>query len=223
MNSNKKSKLDKVFSLRYLLYDFVKYTGAIGTLIFVRPKRYFIDKKACKSMPKGYIISANHLQYIDPVLVHCAFPLRRIFTIAMEKMFDTPLKNWFFTRTNCIKVDRNNTSVDTIRSVGEVLNANKVVCIFPEGGIQKENIGAVFKQGCAMMSIINEAPILPVFLEKRKSIWKCTRIIIGTPIYPKEIVGESKALPAIEKLNNHLYEKEQELCAYYNSLCSGKE
>ena len=223
MNSTKKSKLDRIFSLRYLLYDFVKLTGAIGTFIFVRPKKYFIDKKAYKKLPKGYIISSNHLQYIDPVLVHCAFPFRRIFSVAMEKMFNTPLKSWFFSHINCIKVDRNNASVETIRSVGEVLKANKVVCIFPEGGIQKENSGAAFKPGCAMMSIINEAPILPVFVEKRKSIWRTTKIIVGAPVYPKDIVGESKALPAIEKLNNHLYEKEQELCDYYKSLCDGKE
>lgn len=223
MNSTKKSKLDRIFSLRYLLYDFVKLTGAIGTFIFVRPKKYFIDKKAYKKLPKGYIISSNHLQYIDPVLVHCAFPFRRIFSVAMEKMFNTPLKSWFFSHINCIKVDRNNASVETIRSVGEVLKANKVVCIFPEGGIQKENSGAAFKPGCAMMSVINEAPVLPVFVEKRKSIWNRTKIIIGAPIFPKEIIGESKALPAIEKLNSYIYDKEQELCEYYRSLSGGKE
>ena len=223
MNSKKKSKLIKLFSPRYLLYDFVKITGALSTLLFIRPRKYFVDKKAYKKLPKGFIISSNHLQYLDPIIVHCAFPLRRIYSVAMEKMFDTPLKKWFFSHINCIKVDRNNASMETIRGVGEALEMEKPVCIFPEGGIRPENSGAEFKPGCAMMAVINDAPILPVFLEKRKSIWRCTKIIIGKPVYPRDILGDSKSLSSIELLNKHLYNCEQELYEYYRNLTIGKE
>lgn len=219
----KKSKLSGIFSLRYLLYDFVKWTGALTALPFIRPKRYFIDKEAYKKLRGGFIISANHRSYLDPIIVHCAFPLRRIYTVAMERMFETPFKNWFFRRLNCIKVDRRNVSADTIRSAGEVLSAGKALCIFPEGGINSSERGTDFKQGCAMISVINNVPVLPVCLEKRKSIWRRTRVIIGKPVYPDEATGGSRSLQAIGQLNDCLYQKEQELYSFYRSLNDGKD
>lgn len=225
MSSKKKSKLDRIFSFRYLLYDLIKFTGAPSALLFFRPARKFIDKKAYKDLHGGYILSANHLSYFDPIIVHVSFPHRRIFSVASEHLFATERSSWFFRHINCIKVDRTNVSVQTMRDVGDALDARKVVCIFPEGEIKRDEDLATgaFKQGCAMMSLLNDAPILPVLLEKRKSIWNCTRVIVGKPIYPKDIVGDSKSLVAINQLNEHLYNVEQELYAYRENLDKRKE
>ena len=73
-----------------------------------------------------------------------------------------------------------------------------------------------------MMSILNNVPIVPIYIEKRKSILKATKIIMGEPIYPKDVVGEGQSLKSMEKLNKLLYEKEHELYEYYEKNYSRK-
>ena len=222
MNSKKKSKLNKIFSFRYFFYDFVKYTGAIPMYLFLRPCRKYINKKSCKNLKTGFLLSANHQGFLDPIIMLFSFPFRRAFFIAMERMFDTPLKNWFFKRMHCIKVDRNNVGLDTIRDTGAELQNGKIVCIFPEGKIGHETDMETFKAGAAMMSILNDVPIVPIYIEKREKIFRTTKIIIGEPIYPKDVVGDSQSLKAMEKLNKVLYEKEHELYEYYEKNYSRK-
>lgn len=216
MNLKRKSGKGKMFSLKFLIYDIIKWTGAPSALLFIRPSVRYVNKESVRSLSGGYIISSNHLQFLDPVILHCAFPLRRIFIIAMEKMFETPLKAWFFRSINCIEVNRENTGVETIRESCDVLKDGRVLCIFPEGQISRSEEIAAFRPGCAMISLLSGAPVLPVRLVKRKSIWKCTRIIVGEPVYPEDVLGEDKSIMGIEKLNRVLYEKEQELCRYEN-------
>ena len=44
-NKQKRKKKYPIFSFKYLLFDFVKITGAIPTLIYFRPKIYRYGKK----------------------------------------------------------------------------------------------------------------------------------------------------------------------------------
>ena len=217
MNLKRNSEKGKILSLKFLIYDIVKWTGAPSALLFIRPSVRYVNKESFKKLKGGYIISSNHLQFLDPVILHCVFPLRRIFFIAMEKMFETPFKAWFFRNINCIELNRENTGVETIRAAGEVLQDGRVLCIFPEGKISRSEETAAFRPGCAMISLLNNAPVLPVRLVKRKSLWKCTRIIVGEPVYPEDVLGEDRSIMGIEKLNRVLYEKEQELCRYENN------
>ncbi len=219
MNSEKKPK-GKVLALKYLLYDFVKWTGAITALPFIRPSVRYTDKKAVCALKGGYIISSNHMGYLDPVILHCAFPWRRLFFIAVDALFNTPLKNWFFSHVNCIKINKKSASTDTIRAAGEVLRDGKIICIFPEGQINRESDSktAAFRPGCAMIAALNNAPILPVYIGKRKSVWHCTRVLVGAPIYPDKVLGDNRSVFDMEKLNRYLFEKENELYERFTEL-----
>ncbi len=212
MNLKNNLKQNKIFSLKYVFYDIVKWTGALSAFIFLRPCVKYTDKKAVKALKNGVIISSNHVGYLDPVILHCAFPLRRLHFIAVDELFNTPAKNWFFTHVNCIKLNKSNTAADTIRAAGEVLKDGKALCIFPEGQISRTDSTADFRPGCALMSVINNVPILPVYVKKRKSILRCTRIAVGEPVYPESVPGSNRSIAHIEMLNKYLYEKEAELC-----------
>ena len=218
MNSKKKSKLSKIFSFKYFCYDFVKWTGALPTLLFIRPSVHYMDRESCKKLRGGFIASGNHMQYLDPIILLCTFPFRRMFFLAMEGMFNTPLKNFFFKAIRCVKVNRENVGVETIRQASEHLRDEKVICIFPEGRIIHEDKLEQFKPGCAMLSVLNDVPIVPVCLRKRTSLFKCTKIVVGKPIYPREVVGEQKSLNAIDAVNKELFAAEKELAEYIKTL-----
>ena len=218
MKSKKKTKLGKIFAFKYFFYDFVKWTGALPTLIFVRPAVHYLDKKSVKKLRGGFIASGNHMQYLDPIILLCTFPFRRMLFMAMEGMFNTPIKNFFFKAIRCVKVDRENVGVETIRQASEHLKNEKVVCIFPEGKINTSESLAQFKPGCAMLGVLNDVPIVPVCIKKRTSIFHRTHIVVGKPIYAKDVVGELKSLNAIDAVNKELYECEIKLSDYIRNL-----
>ena len=205
----KKLKLNG-FTNYPFIYEFIKWTGALPMLLFLRLRVKFVNKKAYKSIKGGFIVSSNHRPLIDPFILCCAFPSKRLYFIAQEGLFSSPLKAWMFTQFNCIKIDRTNADIETFRGVGRVLKKGHTVCIFPEGRIESEK-GGGFKGGCAMMSLTNNVPILPIHLEMRRNFLCRCKATVGEPIYPDDVVGASRSLMSIDKLNDYIFEKEQEL------------
>lgn len=160
-------------------------------------------------------MSSNHQSYLDPLILHFVLPCRRLYFIAMEHLFRTPLQCWFFRHVNCIRLNRENVGLDTFREAAEVLREKRVVTIFPEGHICSDTDTHNFKAGCAMMAQMNQAPILPVYIAPRQSAWNRVRIAIGCPILPEEV--GSSGLEAVEELNRLLQAREKELVAWFEA------
>ncbi len=179
-------------------------------LLFLRPKVKFVNKKAYKKLKGAFLMSCNHRSLLDPLILCCAFPLKRLYFVAQEELFSTPKKAWLFSQCNCIKIDRQNVDMETFRTVGRILKDDLPVCIFPEGRIEEKE-GASFKGGGAMIALTNNVPVLPVYLGMRKNIWHRYKVVVGEPIYPDDIVGSSRSLMSIDKFNDCIFEKEKEL------------
>ena len=63
-----------------------------------------------------------------------------------------------------------------------------------------------------MMAIMNDAPILPIYIGKREKRIRCQVVIIGDKINPKDyIAGPMATMDEINNLSNLLKEKEEEL------------
>ena len=83
-NKQKCKKKYPIFSFKYLLFDFVKITGAIPTLIYFRPKIYRYGKK---EKVKGAIMMSNHVGFLDPVVLLVCAGIRRIWSLAASDLF----------------------------------------------------------------------------------------------------------------------------------------
>ena len=136
MNSNKnvsKKKRECDF-----FYNFVKITGAVPALLWARQKVYHIsDGKLIKrkKIKGGVLICSNHIAFTDPLFLNCVFWYRRVYFLAMQELFNTPLKRFFFNSVKCIPVDRSNFSMATFHTVTDRLKSGKAVLIFPEGQV----------------------------------------------------------------------------------------
>ena len=93
----KKKKINifkKIFDIRYLAFDFVKITGAIPALIYLRLKRHYLSGKKQKHLFKGpAIIVCNHATYIDPIIVMVSIWNRRMSFIATEDLYSTKIRS----------------------------------------------------------------------------------------------------------------------------------
>ena len=222
MNSKNNSKKKKENNFWYY---FIKITGAIPTLIWARQKIYRVsDGKVVKNkkIDGRVLIYSNHCSYTDPWLLNCIFWYRHIYFLAATELFSNWFGRWFFTNVKCIPVDRTNFSMATFHSVIDRLRSDKAVLIFPEGQINRDEGAPLgFKTGAVLMATSANAPLLPVYIVKRK--WYNRHIVlIGDPIDLKEKFNSPLSKDALYEASEYLRAKETELQEFYNSNIASK-
>lgn len=195
-------------------YDFVKITGAIPALIWIRPKVIHIGQKCPNG---GVLISSNHPTFIDPIIILTAFPWRRLHSLATTDLFTNRMRVFMFTRMHCIPVDKTNFSMTTFHEVVDRLRDGKAVVIFPEGQVNRGDGREVqtFKSGAILMAHRAGAPILPVYIVKREKWYRTQRVVIGEPFDVKTAVGPIPTMEQMNHVTEQLREKELELKRFY--------
>ena len=221
-SESKKSLKKKGEGYDYFWYDFAKVTGTVPLMIWIRPKIYYPEGKP--RLKGGFMISSNHSSFIDPFAVLAVFWYRRVFSLATKDLYDTPRKRWMFESMRCIKVDKENFSLDSFHEVIRRLKNKKVICIFPEGQINFDSDDVLaFKSGVILMAHTAGAPIVPIYLAPVGKWYQRRVIVVGKPINIREICG---FMPTIDQLNGAadlVHAKEQELKEFYFSKYNKKE
>lgn len=196
----------------HLFYDFVRFTGVLPALLWLRPKiRHF---GICKLRRlRGVLIYANHRSFIDPVAVMLAMWFRRVRFLAATELFDKPLKKFFFTNVHCIPVDRGNFGMDSFHAVTDCLSSGSAVGIFPEGKITEtdEYSAKAVKTGAIMMAHRAQVPILPVYIHRGDKWYQRCRIAVGDPLNIRDICGDTLGVRSLTHVNELMAEKMQEL------------
>ena len=207
--SKKKRRIGSNF-----FYDFVKITGAIPALIWIRPKVIHIGEKCPKG---GVLISSNHPTFVDPITLLTAFPWRRLHSLVTKDLYKNKLMTFMLACMHCIQVDKDNFNMASFHTTVERLQNGKAVVIFPEGQVNQGDGREVqaFKSGAILMAHRANVPILPVYIVKREKWYRTQRVVIGEPFDVKSAVG---LIPSMEKMNavtEQLREKELELKRFY--------
>lgn len=215
--TKKKSKKEN-----YFFYDFVKVTAAIPALLWQLPKVIRTSDKT-KKIKGGALITANHVNFGDPVLLMIAFWRRRIFSLASKDLYDGKFKNWFFTNVHCIQVDKQNFSMNSFHEVLRRLQNDQIVSIFPEGKLNVSEQMDAFKSGATLMAISAKKPIIPVYLERQKKWPQRRTVVIGEPIDPLDYCSKNPSMQEINDFSAILKQKEEELERYFNDLKRGKK
>lgn len=225
MNSEKNSKTKKQKKRLFdnFFYDFVKITGLIPSLIWIRPK---ILRPYGTKTPKGKIlVSANHKNLLDPIIVQSVFPSRRLHCLATKDLFNTKTKHFFFSKVNCIIVDKENFTMSAFREVMTKLEEEKMVVIFPEGSIDlgKDDSIRAFKSGAVLMAHKANSAILPLYIARREKWYHRQYIVVGEPFDIRGEIGNVPTLDALNGATEKLRQKELELREYYESTVASKK
>lgn len=162
-----------------------------------------------KRIPKGKcIIVCNHKSNLDYIYLWNNI-WRKQFVLAKKELFKYKLPSWFFKKMGGICVDRDKIDISVIKSSLTVLKNEKVLTIFPEGTRNKTEQDLLeFKAGASVFSIKANAPIVPMYIQKKPHIFGFNKIVVGEPIYFDE---SFKGPEGTERANNIIREKMLEL------------
>ncbi len=137
-----------------------------------------------------FILAGNHTGNFDSYLLFKA-STRPIHIIAKKELFEGKF-SFIFKQMHLIPVDRKTKNPIAKELAIEILNADKVLAIFPEGTFHKEDILLPFKPGVISFATKTNAPIIPFAIKGEFKFRSHPTIIIGKPIYLENVPSEDK-------------------------------
>ncbi|MBP8717756.1 MAG: lysophospholipid acyltransferase family protein [Candidatus Caldatribacteriota bacterium] len=187
------------------------------------------------------IIAANHVSYLDPIIVGISVK-RPINFIAKKEVFDVPILGYILRKLGVIPVDKKNTNPTSIKKTITLLKEGHILGIFPEGTRSLDGKLLKLNSGIIKIALQTNAPIIPIGLNgtfdvypphakipaffKRKNIY----VNFGKPIYLdssrrkdaeylkeslQKIENEIKELAQLSSKNN-VYANSSEVKLYAN-------
>lgn len=210
-------KKGKVFSFRYLVFDFIRVT-AIPGLLWFRPKKYYLHEEDHHRIKGGALLISNHITLFDPMYLMLAIRSRRHHLICMDELFNNKkFKRWLFTKCFlCLPINRSQATFGQIKDIINNLKEGNLVSMFPEGKINDDKEGIQdFKSGMVMMASRGNAPIIPVYIKRRKHFYSRLEVAIGSPVdVSKFKSGASLTREETIAACHYLEEREKELEAF---------
>ena len=176
-------------------------------LSFIFPKIEWEEKF---NIQDCYIFCPNHVSTLDIPFVLAILPIPLQF-MGKAEIAKIPIFGYFY-KNNSIIVDRSNRkdSYSAFLKAGQKLNKGLSLCIFPEGGIPKENVFLKkFKNGPFKLAIEKNIKIVPITMPDNKKMFPpkyfmgypgFVRVKIHKAINPKKIKEKT-----VQNLNTSVY------------------
>ena len=171
--------------------------------------RWFLDLRITgrQNLPEGgYVLAANHLSFIDPVIVTLAAQ-RNVRYLAVAALFDQHhLFDRLITFFGAIPTPRDRLPIGATRAALEELKAGRPLGLFPEGRRVSRWRETTAQRGAAWLALATGSPLVPLAMHgthgtlsiahatfKRASI----RIWIEEPLYPDDFLHHADPLEAM--------------------------
>ncbi|MBS0664491.1 MAG: AMP-binding protein [Verrucomicrobia bacterium] len=148
---------------------------------------YRVRHAGTDHIPKegGVLLIANHLSYVDPVLLQLACP-RPIRFLGYQGLRENWFFDWVFRFSGAIPISRQSPT-DGIRQAIKHLKDGEIVAIFPEGHISRTGQLMPIMRGFEVAARKAGVPVLPAFLDgiwgsvfsfaDNKYLWKSPRLM----------------------------------------------
>lgn len=110
----------------------------------------------------GAILAANHVSFLDPLLLPLVVP-RRVMFLTKVKYIDKPMLRWFLTGAGVIPVATDDPSAvgGAVTAGVEAVRAGRLVGIFPEGTRSRDGRLHRGKTGVARIALETGVPVIP--------------------------------------------------------------
>jgi 1-acyl-sn-glycerol-3-phosphate acyltransferase len=175
-------------------YEVARVLTAPARRILVR-----VDVEHAERLPPEgpVIIVANHLSFIDSVLLMFALP-RPVSFLGKAEYTDHRFTMWLFCGAGMIPIRRENPSdlVRAFEQVGDVLGDGGVVVLFPEGTRSRDGLLHRGHPGAAHLALTSGAPLVPIGIIGTDAVlptgarivrpFRRATIRVGSPIRPAD-------------------------------------
>ena len=161
-----------------------------------------------------FLLCSNHQSYFDPIVLGATLPWRMFrdtFALGTSDIFGEGFMRRLARWARVVVLDPDANLIPAMRAGAYGLSRGRVLMLYPEGERSDSGNPIVFRKGAAILSIHEQAPIVPVAIEGFYDAWPRykklpklarLRMTIGKPIFPPPALEASEA--AYERLTAEL-------------------
>ena len=147
---------------------------------------YRVRSLGTECLPNGgFLLLPNHITWVDAIVLQLACP-RPIRYIIDREFYDKPFLRPFLRIVRCIPIEPRH-SRSAIRAASEQIAAGEIVCLFPEGQLERSGTLLRLRRGYELIARHAKAPVVPVWLDR---LWGSIFSFQGGKFFrkwPKEI------------------------------------
>lgn len=139
------------------------------------------------NIPEGAaVICGNHTTLGDPLYVVCAMGgKRQTHVMAKAEVMKWPVIGFLLKKAGIIGVNRGKSDMAAVKECLRVLRGGEKLLMFPEGTRVHEGEDIQAKAGAALFATRTGAPLLPVYIQSKKKLFRRNTVVIGEPYYPE--------------------------------------
>lgn len=117
----------------------------------------------------GALVVSNHVSFLDPPLVGCAFK-EKIWFLARSSLHKAGL-GFLIKRLQTIPVQRGAVSAEAFKKIVSKVKAGEKVLLFPEGTRSPDGNLQSVKPGLSLLLSQLDCPLIPAYVEGAYDIW----------------------------------------------------
>ena len=197
-------KLEAVTEKRGILYEIAR---VLANILFhtLMPVRFHHKERLLQDPP--YVVIGNHRHALDPVVMAMGIPRHQIVFLAKKELAGNSkfLRNMLI-RLHCILVGRHESDMEAMRACMKAVKMKKILLIFPEGTRHHEGQMEHIESGTSLIAMRSKAPVIPIYFERKLSLFKVTNLYVGEPIPYDDLLTEGINTDTCERMNERLRE-----------------
>jgi acyl-[acyl-carrier-protein]-phospholipid O-acyltransferase/long-chain-fatty-acid--[acyl-carrier-protein] ligase len=126
---------------------------------------YQVTALGTDNLPKnGFLLLPNHITWVDAIVLQLACP-RPIRFIIDQEFYRKPILHPFLRTLRCIPIETRH-SHSAIRAATEKIAEGEIVCLFPEGALERAGTLLRLRRGYELIARHANAPVVPVWLDQ---------------------------------------------------------
>ena len=208
-----KQAVDPLREKKSIIYEIIRGAAAVVFRVLMPVTCHHREKLDAEA---PFILIANHLHALDPVAMAWSIPKRQVVFLAKKEIGKNKLVENILTRAHCIMVDRHNTDMNAMRNCMKAIKMKKILLIFPEGTRHHEGQMEQIESGTSMIVLRSKVPIVPIYFDRKLSLFKVTHMVVGDPIPADDLLAEGINTETCEKMNERLRETYRTMIREYN-------
>src|SRR5437667_5884350 len=126
---------------------------------------YRVTAHGLRNLPSGgFLLLPNHITWVDAIVLQLACP-RPIRYIIDDEFYRKPILHPFLRLLQCIPIDTRH-SHSAIRAATEKIAEREIVCLFPEGQLERAGTLLRLRRGYELIARHAAAAVVPVWLDQ---------------------------------------------------------
>src|SRR5882724_7040799 len=126
---------------------------------------YRVTATGLESLPDGgFLLVPNHISWVDALVLQLACP-RPIRYVIDQAYYHKPILHPFLRALGCIPINIRH-SHQAVRAAAEKLAEGEIVCVFPEGQLERRGVLLRLQRGYELIARHSKAQVVPVWLDQ---------------------------------------------------------